>query len=545
MSKYIVNVETGNSLLVTPENMDRVKVEYQKNPDLYRLEEDESLKDIQATQKQDMDAEIKAAQQAQMAEDEAQEPLLKRMAKNAIRTVLPYSAEEMEQTGRVTNTGGLWRDVVNLGTTFSPAKIPALIAGGAVRTVNDIGAQLDNDGELDAERTAWTAGLNVGLPAGVGAAKKPIEKVGGYAKKAGEYVKDRASRQLYGSFVPKALHSQGKNPITPKILEQEFLAKGNIPIFTTEAKAFEAMQDVNLENLMRKSQFRDNLARDITAQVPIFKQVTPAKTHFEVAPSDEIIAATKAAESKELSSNLGKKGAYVKAMNKWERDPYATFMEKPEAPIPTSIPIDKNIEPWQLLEIVDEPQVVSRGAYEEARRAIAVKFKNDRVAGKKVIDNLDEWAQAHGLGKSKGLKNAYSASQMVTDLNNFAKTFAKTPGATTPYELSRSYMAQALNNQIGKVAPELRAASRDMAVNMAILNPLKDRIAKSTVQQPKSGWFAGLLETPKELSTTLHRRPQGAQLKYNMGRTFIEGSPMLKNAYKYGGYTLPSQMEDE
>jgi hypothetical protein len=394
-----------------------------------------------------------------MAEDEAQEPLLKRMAKNAIRTVLPYSAEEMEQTGRVTNTGGFGRDVVNLGTTLSPAKIPAMIAGGAVRTATDIGAQLDNDGELDAERTAWTAGLNVGLPAGVGAAKKPIAKAGGF-------LKDRASRQLYGSLVPKELHSKGKNPITPQKLEQEFLAKDNIPIITTEAKALERMRDINLDNLGRKSDFREQLARSVDGEIPLFNQVKP-------------------------------------------------------------------------------DQAVSRGAYEDARRRIAVDFKNDRVAGQKVIDNLDEWAQAQGIGSTKGTKNAYNASKLVTDLNKFAKTFAKTPGATSPYELSRSYMAQALNKQIEKISPELREATRDMAVNMAIIDPINNRLAKATTQQPKSGFFAGLTEPIAELSTTLHRRPQGAQLKYNMGRAFIEGSPILKDAYKYGAYTLPSQMEDE
>jgi len=103
MAKYIVNLETGESLEVTPSNMAIVQAEYQKNPSKYSLEEDatsgDSWAELVKRQPQEMSQGIKDATRAQVEQDISDEGVLKSGARALSSLVYPQTLATLGRGG--------------------------------------------------------------------------------------------------------------------------------------------------------------------------------------------------------------------------------------------------------------------------------------------------------------------------------------------------------------------------------------------------------------------------------------------------------------
>lgn len=457
MAKYIVKIETGESLEITPENIKQVQKEYEANPDIYQLEEDVSSKEIGNQEAETMPQRIAEAQQAVMQEEQENENPLMTFAKNAVRTVVPYSAEEMEKTGKVTSAGSA-RDLATAPLMLFPQSRLAMLGLGAGRTAIDVGAQAQY-GEVDPKRTAISTGVNaLPLVGQIPAKYSPLSRFG-------ESVKQRASRQAYGSLVPKEKYTK-TNPITPEKIEEIFLKENKIPILSTERNALDKMQAYNESELARKGAIRSDVAQGVENPINVL--------------------------------------AY-----------------------------DFNDNGYVML-----------GALNDAKTKIAKDINEGLITpetGKKMLAELNRQDRIISDTYSKGNISAEKATKLVTALRKDSKMNVTARGEGTPKSEALREYVDAINARIEQASPELRQATRAMAPNMSIAKPLEERIGKATVNQPVSGiQNLPFISELANIGATLNRRPQGAQLKYNLGRMMVEGSPMLRTAYETGRYQLPN-----
>lgn len=409
----------------------------------------------------------------------------------------------------------------------------------AIETATQISANMAlNNGEVD------PTGMAVGTGIGAG--------IGSVVPMAGRYLKKVAPRQLYGSIVAGGKYTQNKNPITPEKLEKELLAKHAYPVFTNESNAFNDMLDFLHEGVAKDSKAREELANGIDTRINLGSKMTPTESHFEAVPSESNPVNNIDLKSNEEMVNQGRSGAYQRAFNKWDKDPYASFMQKPDAPNLIENPKDylqgASVKDWELQEVIDKHPEKIKGAVEKAIQSVRIRFKNEPTIGKKVIANIEEWADDMGItsGRKKTV-GAPSVSGMVTDLTRNSRDFGRIGGATTPFEVSRSELASAINNEIEKNIPELRAATRKMADKMSIIAPIQDRSIKANTVALTSGTQGiPVLRAFSNIGTTLSSRPQGAMLKYRTGEKLdSKAAKLIGQARRFAIPTSNATSQDE
>jgi len=167
------------------------------------------------------------------------------------------------------------------------------------------------------------------------------------------------------------------------------------------------------------------------------------------------------------------------------------------------------------------------GAISDAKNRVQSAMDNmtiDPDTGLMMLRELDRQDMAFNKVYRSKVADLSGASRLVTALNKKAKTWISTNGEGTPKSDAMREIATAINDRIGELSPEHRAISKSMGVNMAQLKPISERSVASTVQQPRSGFAAlPIISDIYNLETTLSRRPQGAQLKYNIGKSARNG----------------------
>lgn len=456
MRDILVDLTTGDRIDITNASNEEIDALVAGNEDNFSVEQ--SSKEIAQQEAQTMPQRIAEAQQAVMAEEQSNESPLMTFAKNAVRTVVPYSSEEIERTGNVTSAGST-RDLATAPLRLNPFSKLGTFGLGLARTLIDVGAQ-SQYGNIEPERTAITAGVNaLPLVGGINAKYSPLSKFG-------ELTKKRASRQAYGSIGAKEKFTR-TNPITPEKVEEVFLKENKIPILATERGALEKMQEYNEAEIARKGGTRSDIAQGVEKPVNV------------------------------LSYDFNDNGE------------------------------------------------VMLGALNDAKTKIMADIQSGAVTpetGKKMLAELNRQDRIIADTYSKGNITAEKATKLVTALRKDSKMNVTTRGEGTPKSEALREYVDAINARIEQASPELRQATRAMAPNMAIAKPLEERIVKATVNKPYSGVInLPVISDVANAWETLNRRPQGAMLKYNLGRMMIEGSPMLRSAYETGRYNLPNE----
>ena len=287
---------------------------------------------------------------------------------------------------------------------------------------------------------------------------------------------------------------------------------------------------------------RNEVAKDVTDRIPVYYRKFPEKSHMEAVPditaakqneanlykwkmeSGRINAQNAKAKPTQIEITPGSEfdTESVSALRKQSGQP--VYYEQPAMlkPIPEKPAM---LDEWAVQKVIEQPEKITRGAYENAKRRVMVDYKSDKEAGQVILDNIDSWYNAQA--PKSGETSAYKASKMVSDINDIANTFNKTKGATTPYELSRAYIADAINAEITKASPDMRAITKDIGRAVAVARPLQERVKTNAVAaSSRSG-------TRNELSAFIHKSPQSAQAQYNLGQMFTQGSPILREAVNY------------
>lgn len=284
------------------------------DPDVFDIDEVDFAKE-RADIASKLPQEIEQARQQQIAEDQASDPWFKKytteIAKQALRTVAPYTVESMEKTGEVSQFAPS-RDVAN--NLFMLYGKPLQMLGSALgRTAVDVSQQQEN-GEVDPTRTGIVAGLNL-LPTGSG-------KMGQYLDATmatpAEFVKDRASKQLYSSIVGNKVARLGRNPITPQSLRTEFLEKGAVPIASTEVNAFKEMERLNDQALAQKGATRERIEATTKEPVNVLKYDFDTQGDLMLGAISDAIANVKAdVASGVISPDRGK--AMLNELNRQDK----------------------------------------------------------------------------------------------------------------------------------------------------------------------------------------------------------------------------------
>lgn len=186
MAKYIVNLETGESLEVTPSNMAVVQAEYQKNPSKYSLEEDatagDSWAELVKRQPQEMNQAIKDATKAQVELDTANEGVLRSAGRVAGSMLFPQTLATLGRGGSEIEgqRSFVYGDIpAHIGTALSvmtanPA--PAYV-GQTVGPMLGTFAGKEAYSPIEAGLAVGAPGIGMGLGALAGAVGRTAKKI--------------------------------------------------------------------------------------------------------------------------------------------------------------------------------------------------------------------------------------------------------------------------------------------------------------------------------------------------------------------------------
>lgn len=386
------------------------------------------LATLRKNQKSEMDANIKQAKQNVMQEERNQQGFGTGLAKGALTAVAPYKSElyannENPSIAQILTADA--GDIANLASIGYANKITSAIKPmlglGLGSTLLDV-SQQQNAGTQSGLRTGLVAGLNL-LPVAGQAIRQPLAKLTAQGLE-NTYLPSKAmqhnpnapdferglSENLFSGFGKYSSLKKIEQKQKPfyDVLENARQSENLVDLEVARESALKQIDEEEALGMLtidaNNQRKRINEIFDIEREK--FRKTVPAETHEEVFPNPEYLDERMANRVDMLNINNPRKAQYTKAMKKWEADPYAVYMQKPD--YPELVPMAENKLPQWL-----NSTVVDKLAYEffgmPIGTAMGKKSQAQSQAFKRSIQNIKGEPETQ-LFTSRGFLDAIAES---------------------------------------------------------------------------------------------------------------------------------------